>query len=42
MPMVGAVNGNLCYFRPARTWRNNVIYGSGHSGAWLVWNSRRI
>ena len=41
-PGVGCVNSNLCLFRLARTWRDDFVYGSGHGGTWLFWNSRSI
>jgi hypothetical protein len=39
MPVVRAVNGNLGFFRPVWTWRNDFVDGSWQSGAWQVWNS---
>ena len=43
MPVVFAVNGNLCLFRLAQTWRrDDFVDGSRHGGTWLFSNSRSI
>jgi hypothetical protein len=43
MPVLGPVNSYLCLFRLARPWRgDDFVDGSGHSGTWLFWSSRRI
>src|SRR4029077_4548324 len=43
MPLAGAVNGNLRLFCLARTRRrDDLVNGSGHGGAWLFWDARRI
>ena len=43
MPLVGTVNGNLCFLRLARAWRwDNFLDGSWHGGTGVFWNSRRI
>jgi hypothetical protein len=42
MPVVTAVDSNLCLFRPARKWWNDLIYGPRHGGAWQFGNSRTI
>ena len=43
MPVVGAVNTNLCLFRLARTsGRDDFVDGAGHGGTWLFSNTRSI
>src|ERR1700686_5623251 len=42
MLMIGPVNSNLRLFRLALTWGNDFVYGSGHRGTWLFWNTRSI